>query len=387
MDGMGRKMARMCPDLGIYCYLKECCEKDACMSKTNTDKALQSAADKAVAWVLGPIGSDPKDASAKKQSWACPTDNMPCEMISCNGGQTCFVESQQRKPAGSAGYTGYKAVPPCHEGMHQLGWIDKAELMIGREAAAKSWNQATDGKIGLIIGLLGDAFPQGNVVNMNDQAKVLGSDSLSVLTPIIPNIWIRWPDYGVVPFDRIWWEHLLSIISKVDGAVLLYCMGGHGRSGTAAAILCSLAGLIPEDQDPVHWVRERYCKKVVESDVQVQYIEQITGRKVHCMAAKEVGYANWTGGNTHFVSKKKSGGGNASGVKHKTKSDPNRLSKRKWKRWWHSIPKSGLYAGISDITRVSQIPDGQVFEIGKRHWRWSIKDDEFTDVTPTETKQ
>ena len=379
-----RKMARMCPSLGIYCYLKECSDNNHCSEQVRSavaDQALAAAVDKA----LGTIGSDKADASAFNvpHQWTCPQDKQPCQMISCNGGQTCYVEEQSKKPMSNTHYTGYKAVPPCHEGMHSLGFIGNAELMIGRESAARSWEQARDGKIGLIIGLLGDAYPQGNIVGMNDKAKGLGLHELLVTTPVVPNIWIRWPDFGVVPFDKDWWLRLLDIIDKVDGAVLLYCMGGHGRSGTAAAILCSLSGLIPGDQDPVHWVREKYCKKVVESDVQVEYIEAITGRKVHCVAAKETTYSTWKGHKAveHYPKKKVGGNG---GSKVKQKTDPSRLSKRKWKSWWRKCPRTGLYSGIADISRVSQIPDGQVFVIGKRHWRWSIKDDEFQDVTPVE---
>lgn len=390
---MAVKMARMCPSLGIYCYLAECNREDKCMT-------VERSAQKAVDTVLGPIGADKGDASAtpQKAKWTCPTDHEPCEMISCNGGESCYVERQAKSGStsgvyGSHGgtYTGYKAVPPCHEGMHQLGWIGKAELMIGRESSAKAWDQARDGKIGLIIGLLGDAYPQGNLVGMNDCAKGLGLSNLLVTTQPIPNIWIRWPDYGIVPFNRAWWENLLSIIAKVDGAVLLYCMGGHGRSGTAAAILCTLAGMVPEGADPVQWVRDKYCKKVVEADCQCDYIEKITGRKVHVHASKDNSYSTWdtyNNGGAHKKSthgpKKKAGGG-GSGKHNEMKANPNELSKRKWKAWWRKAPRTGEYSGIADITRVSQIPDGQTFVIGKRHWKWSIKDDRFSDVTPTGT--
>ncbi len=330
---------------------------------------------------LGPLGSDTQPVV--KPSWTCPTDKDPCEMFSCDGGNTCFLRKQTS--GATYGTTYYGAAPPCHAGMYQLGWIGNAELMIGKESAAKGWDLKADGKIGLVIGLLGEPYPQGDLVCMNDDARKLGMGPLMVSGLTVPNIWIRWPDYGIVPFDRAWWESLLAMISQIDGAVLLYCMGGHGRSGSAAAILCALAGLVPEGDDPVAWVRQKYCQKVVESDEQCRYIQLITGRTVMVGPAKgfTTSYANWKGqGATTIVPKKKSHGGGSG--KGKGPQPPfHGLSKRKWKVWWRHNCVHPDYHAIKDITRPVDLPDGQVFVIKGRHWRWSAQDDKFDDVTPT----
>ena len=61
---------------------------------------------------------------------------------------------------------------------------------------------------------------------------------------------------------------------------MFYCQGGHGRTGTALAIIGALSNCIPPGVDPVAEVRRRYCDLAVESAAQIEYIEAITGREV-----------------------------------------------------------------------------------------------------------
>lgn len=371
-----RAMGIKCPELGIYCYLKECADLGGCsMERRDTMAKAKAIVDNVFAG-----GEDLNKYGLAPESHICPIDDQKCSMVSCDKGQKCFVAANRKEKApvlyGSAGTTTYKAPPPCHEGMRQLGWINKAELMIGRETAAKNWDQAVHGKIALIIGLLGDAYPQGDVVGMNDKAKTLGLQELLVSTPVVPNIWIKWPDYGIVRFNRAWWDRLLQIIGACDGAVLLYCYGGHGRSGTAAAILCSLAGLIPEGQDPVAWLRNKYCHQAVESDSQLDYIEEITGRKCVVAAAKSYTPTHYTGSKpTIHLSKKNIGGSGAKPVKQKT--DPNKLSKRKWRAWWRKQPRTGEYAAIATVERPKDLPHGASFTVNGKDWRWDAVKGEF----------
>lgn len=111
-----------------------------------------------------------------------------------------------------------------------------------------------------------------------------------LFTTPIPRITLDWEDYEVPRVDREWWELLLKGIRDLTGDakeldVGFCCDGGHGRTGTAMAIMGCLAGLIPEDKDPVTWVRQQYCEKVVETQDQIDYIAKITGRVVTSKAA------------------------------------------------------------------------------------------------------
>ena len=51
------------------------------------------------------------------------------------------------------------------------------------------------------------------------------------------------------------------------------CVGGHGRTGTFLAALCSEFGA----KDAVTYVRQNYCKNAVESSQQTQFLSEHFG--------------------------------------------------------------------------------------------------------------
>jgi len=101
-----------------------------------------------------------------------------------------------------------------------------------------------------------------------------------------------WIDGSVPRLGRYFWQCLLDDIERLaekEGGLdlLIMCQGGHGRTGTALAIICCLWGLIPEERDPVEWVREKYCERAVETECQIDYIEKVTYRKVRAEASEK----------------------------------------------------------------------------------------------------
>jgi hypothetical protein len=82
-------------------------------------------------------------------------------------------------------------------------------------------------------------------VKVNEGAKALLPDTLYNLPPP-PGVDLDWPDRGTPRLSREWWEELADNLSKIKGKVGLCCAGGHGRTGTAAVILCSLLGFTPK---------------------------------------------------------------------------------------------------------------------------------------------
>lgn len=89
-----------------------------------------------------------------------------------------------------------------------------------------------------------------------------------------PAIVIDWPDMGIPNYPLEWWEKLVDNLWKFDGDVAFHCHGGHGRTGTALAIIAHLTG-VTEGKDPVDWLREHYCKHTVESKSQVNYLNEL----------------------------------------------------------------------------------------------------------------
>lgn len=85
-------------------------------------------------------------------------------------------------------------------------------------------------------------------------------------------------DYGGVPEN--WAEFLDVLIEELKSGkhVLVYCMGGHGRTGTLIASLIAL--LEPETQDPIAAARARHCDHAVETLAQAKGIFELRGQPV-----------------------------------------------------------------------------------------------------------
>ena len=88
-------------------------------------------------------------------------------------------------------------------------------------------------------------------------------------------------DGSAPAYPRKFWEQLFDMIKLLDKNVLIVCQGGHGRTGTVLSILL---GLFCDVTDPVQKCREIYCEDAVETNAQLDYVEEITGLKTKCTA-------------------------------------------------------------------------------------------------------
>jgi hypothetical protein len=84
---------------------------------------------------------------------------------------------------------------------------------------------------------------------------------------------IDWPDYGAPPFrygfTRSVHKHCVKQGIK---EVVVYCVGGHGRTGTyLSSLLIEVQGL--SYTDAVNFVRGAHCKKAVESKAQEAWLK------------------------------------------------------------------------------------------------------------------
>lgn len=117
--------------------------------------------------------------------------------------------------------------------------------------------------------------------NYDADIEVLGMpDTFNLESINTPRIRIEWKDGGVPYLDREVWDKILLTIKAQKKDVLVSCIGGHGRTGTALAILAALSGACKEDEDPIEFVRDIYCKYAVEKKIQCEYVEDIIGRPV-----------------------------------------------------------------------------------------------------------
>lgn len=113
------------------------------------------------------------------------------------------------------------------------------------------------------------------VLDQPDTLAVTLTDKL-VIGPNEPRyqlIWLPLKDFGGVPAN---WRQTLEgiIIPQLEAGkqVLAFCEGGHGRTGTFLGSLVALLEDSAETPDPIEAVRQRYCRKAVETQDQVDGI-------------------------------------------------------------------------------------------------------------------
>lgn len=174
---------------------------------------------------------------------------------------------------------------PCHEDAVAVFHLGSAEVWAGaRTEILCRW-----GWTALVSALTSIESPKCPVA-VNEDGKKFFPDGLWNYKPP-PILSIAWPDMGIPSLGKSWWKLLAKTIAEKEGKVGIYCQGGHGRTGTALAILGSLGGVIPAKGDPVEWVRDRYCEKACESNDQMDYVELITGRTVLVACGKSPWYS------------------------------------------------------------------------------------------------
>jgi hypothetical protein len=166
--------------------------------------------------------------------------------------------------------THYKA---CHTGPHKVYSVNKCNVYAAAAKEVHLFNGDWDLRI-----ICDGPRPDLTVANSPRAKALLGSAGEDCETT--PWVWIDWPDYGVPKLTKHYWHDLANALEDFEGNVCVNCMGGHGRTGTAIAILASLHSVVPDGDCPVEWLRSVYCRQTVESDAQLKYIAIVTGRNV-----------------------------------------------------------------------------------------------------------
>lgn len=86
---------------------------------------------------------------------------------------------------------------------------------------------------------------------------------------------MAWRDQGVPAVQPQFWTALIdAMIANDDRDLVIFCLGSHGRTGTAIASL-----LIANDgksaYEAVEIVRKNHCESCVESDKQIKYLQRL----------------------------------------------------------------------------------------------------------------
>lgn len=94
---------------------------------------------------------------------------------------------------------------------------------------------------------------------------------------------LDWPDMGIpkgnigVAFWRAVWNLLPTGTEGQPAKIIVNCMGGHGRTGTALSALLICNGGYSW-ADAVNYVRLHHCTNAVESNSQIDYLKALSQR-------------------------------------------------------------------------------------------------------------
>ena len=140
-----------------------------------------------------------------------------------------------------------------------------------------SISDALSDKYDLIINASGRSV--ANLVKANELAKTMFPSALKASSTDTAIIEIDWTDGSVPALGVDFWQGLVNDLKKIKCKfkVACCCFGGHGRTGTMLSIF---AGLFDLADDPVKFIRKRYCPCAVETYAQISYIERMTGKEV-----------------------------------------------------------------------------------------------------------
>jgi RimJ/RimL family protein N-acetyltransferase len=87
--------------------------------------------------------------------------------------------------------------------------------------------------------------------------------------------YLDWPDFGVPSDERALLAALRGVLARarIGERVEIGCIGGHGRTGTALAVLAVLTGCA--GGKAVAWVRSNYCAHAIETAEQEAFAAQL----------------------------------------------------------------------------------------------------------------
>lgn len=188
----------------------------------------------------------------------------------------------------------------CHQGPVRVMTIGKTGIYAGSYQELRG---DFDWKFMLRLMDEGKEYP--TLVNLNNKAKnLVPKELVNLANPPIMDV--SWSDFGSPLLTKEWWSLLNTTIKdwKTPGNMVIHCVGGHGRTGTALSILAGLNGFHKAEGfiDPVAFVRAKYCHDVVESSEQITYVEEITGIPIKSKGSFVLGYGQTARFNNKYPS-------------------------------------------------------------------------------------
>jgi hypothetical protein len=96
--------------------------------------------------------------------------------------------------------------------------------------------------------------------------------------PAVTELVLDWKDMKAFPVGREFWLAFYDGLKRQGvKRLLLFCAGGHGRTGSAAGCLMTVAKEIHGGQ-AIRFIREHYCERAIETKTQEDYVRSMTKR-------------------------------------------------------------------------------------------------------------
>lgn len=175
-------------------------------------------------------------------------------------GKTDFKSDKTGKTYGFTSYVAHDHPPTKVIDGSEGGW----GVWVGKRADCKDEGADFD----LVMNLSGSSIKQKHLISVPELAKWATGGSFEEML-------MDWPDYGIVDLPLQFWLDLIGYIEKNKFKLLVFCVGGHGRTGTALACLL-VAGLGWKGDKATKWVKKNYCSRAIESKSQENYILDIS---------------------------------------------------------------------------------------------------------------
>lgn len=95
----------------------------------------------------------------------------------------------------------------------------------------------------------------------------------------VEEIVIDWPDMGTIKAGPYFWAQFFRLIKENQKKnVVVFCIGGHGRTGTfVGSMMTVMLGI--HGGKAIRAIREGYCQQAVETRQQEDYVRSMTTRK------------------------------------------------------------------------------------------------------------
>lgn len=121
----------------------------------------------------------------------------------------------------------------------------------------------------IVMNLSGRSILETHVIPIPELAKWKhGGDTFAEML-------LDWPDNGVAYFPLQFWLDVLEHLQIKKLKMVINCVGGHGRTGTALACMLIVSGICTEGDEAIKWVRANHCDRAIESAEQERYIRSI----------------------------------------------------------------------------------------------------------------